>query len=243
MAVKKMYVPAAKDGRQLIVGDIHGCSRTLKALLKKIDLQPGDQLFFVGDYINKGPDSKGVLDLLIDLKKNHSSVWFLRGNNESVFLKTLKKSEDRILRLSARYGVENLFKYKKDKFFLRKRYRKFLKSTLHYIESDKFFVVHAGFDFKTEIPFYDTFSMLWMRNFKANKKKQKNKPVIHGHKIISIGQIRKALKQKRLNLPVDNGCVLGNENPSYGRLVCLDFTNRKLISKKYSELPVYSLYS
>lgn len=236
MALKKKYVSPIEGGRQLLVGDIHGCSRTLEALLIKIDLKRDDQLFFVGDYINKGPDSKGVLDTLIALKKVHQHIYFLRGNNESYFYKTLKKNESRVLRLARRYQVEDLFKYEGSKFFLRKRYRKFLKSTLYYIESDDFWVVHAGFDFKSEIPFYNTFDMLWMRNFKPNKVLQEFKPVIHGHKITPIKQIRKAVKNEKYDIPIDNGCVLGNNKKDYGRLVCFDITNRILIEQKNVEL-------
>ena len=168
MAIKKKYVSPIIGGRQLLVGDIHGCARTLEALLLKIDLHTDDQIFFVGDYINKGPDSKGVLDTLMVLKKEHQNSYFLRGNNESYFYRTLKKNESRVLRLARRYKVEDLFKYEGSKFFLRNKYRKFIKSTLHYIESDDFYVVHAGFDFRSEIPFYNTFDMLWMRNFNRN---------------------------------------------------------------------------
>lgn len=241
MAIKKKYVSSIKNGRQLLVGDIHGCSRTLDALLIRIDLQKNDQIFFVGDYINKGPDSKGVLDTLIALKKEHQHAYFLRGNNESYFYRTLKKSETQILRLAARYKIEDLFKYEGSKFYIRKRYRKFLKSTLHYIESDKFFVVHAGFDFKSEIPFYNTFDMLWMRNFKANKELQKFKPVIHGHKITPIKQIRKAVKNEKYDIPIDNGCVLGSNKRNYGRLICFDFTNQILIEQDNVELAVLSI--
>lgn len=236
MAIKKKYIDPIKEGRQLLIGDIHGCSGTLEALLLKINIQPDDQIFFVGDYINKGPDSKGVLDTLIALKKDHKHVYFLRGNNESYFYKTLKKSESRVLRLARRYGVEDLFKYEGSKFYLRKRYRKFLKSTFHYFESDDFYVVHAGFDFKSEIPFYNTFDMLWMRNFKPSKKLQNYKPVIHGHKITPIKQIRKAVKNEKYDIPLDNGCVLGNGKKDYGRLVCFDISNRILIEQKNIEL-------
>ena len=208
-------------------------------MLRLFILVQDDQIVFVGDYINKGPDSKGVLDKLIELKKEHQQVYFLRGNNESYFYKTLKKSEARVLRLARRYKVEDLFKYEGSKFFLRKKYRKFLKSTLHYIESDDFFVVHAGFDFKSEIPFYNTFDMLWMRNFKPNKKIQKYKPVVHGHKITPIKQIRKAVEKEKYDIPIDNGCVLGNNKKDYGRLVCFDFSNQILIEQKNVEIGVF----
>ena len=54
--------------RQIVVGDIHGCVHTLSELLfQKVKVTTEDDIYFLGDYVNKGPDSKGVLDLILDL--------------------------------------------------------------------------------------------------------------------------------------------------------------------------------
>jgi serine/threonine protein phosphatase 1 len=47
--------------RRFAISDIHGCARTFGALLNKINLSPVDELFLLGDFIDRGPDSKGVL--------------------------------------------------------------------------------------------------------------------------------------------------------------------------------------
>ncbi len=67
--------------RTLAVGDIHGCSAALDALLAVVRPTPADLLVFLGDYVDRGPDSKGVIDRLIALRQSHRVVC-LRGNHE-----------------------------------------------------------------------------------------------------------------------------------------------------------------
>ena len=67
------------------VGDIHGESEMLSDLLAKLPLAPGDRVIFVGDYVDRGPDSKSVVEKLIAFSKNHTCE-FLLGNHESMFL-------------------------------------------------------------------------------------------------------------------------------------------------------------
>ena len=55
--------------RRFAIGDIHGCSKALRTLLEVIDPQPEDELIFLGDYIDRGSDSRGVVDQIIELKK------------------------------------------------------------------------------------------------------------------------------------------------------------------------------
>lgn len=233
MTLKKAYITPRIGGRQLIIGDIHGCSNTFKRLIRKINLQKNDQLILLGDLINKGPDSKAVIKYILDLQKEGFDIYVIRGNNESLLLKVLNKSEKRIERLALRFRVTNLFK--RGSSTMKKKFRKFLESTFHYIESDGFYAVHAGFDFTSIKPFKDTFQMLWMRNFKANSEMQKSKPVFYGHRIYPYKKIKNAVNNQELAIPLDNGCVLKNTNKIYGRLVCYDFTNNRLITQRYAE--------
>ena len=57
----------------------------LEALLDEMPLEPGDEIVFMGDYVDRGPDSKGVVDRLIELAGQYSCT-FLCGNHESMFL-------------------------------------------------------------------------------------------------------------------------------------------------------------
>ena len=67
--------------RTLAIGDIHGSSAALKALADFVDFAPDDVIITLGDYIDRGPDSKGVIDFLIELRKSHQVIT-LKGNHE-----------------------------------------------------------------------------------------------------------------------------------------------------------------
>lgn len=74
--------------RTIIIGDVHGCIDELKALIEKLELQPSDCLFFIGDLINKGPESVGVVQYLCSLS-NSFSIRLILGNHEEKFLRYL----------------------------------------------------------------------------------------------------------------------------------------------------------
>jgi serine/threonine protein phosphatase 1 len=67
------------------IGDIHGEREMLEELLSRLPLESDDRLLFIGDYIDRGPDSKGVVDVLVGLAKQRACT-FLMGNHESMFL-------------------------------------------------------------------------------------------------------------------------------------------------------------
>lgn len=77
--------------RIIAIGDIHGCSIALSALIKAIHPEPEDTLITLGDYINRGPDSPGVLNQLIALSQQCKLVP-LMGNHEEILLSALKFS-------------------------------------------------------------------------------------------------------------------------------------------------------
>jgi len=69
------------------IGDIHGCAQQLATLLVRIPFDPKlDSLIFLGDYVNRGPDTKGVLDILLQLKESCTDIHFLKGNHEQELL-------------------------------------------------------------------------------------------------------------------------------------------------------------
>ena len=68
--------------RRWIIPDIHGCAKTVKVLLENmLKVTKHDQLYFLGDYIDRGPDSKGVIDYLMWLQKEEYEVHFIKGNH------------------------------------------------------------------------------------------------------------------------------------------------------------------
>jgi serine/threonine protein phosphatase 1 len=79
--------------RILAIGDIHGCSRALNLLLAAIDPHGEDTVITLGDAIDRGPDSRGVLDRLIDLHRSGRLVP-LRGNHEMMLLAARRSQQD-----------------------------------------------------------------------------------------------------------------------------------------------------
>ena len=73
-------------GRVIAVGDIHGCARALDALLASLKLQSDDQLITLGDYVDRGPDSRAVVDRLIMLHQSGQLI-ALRGNHELMMMR------------------------------------------------------------------------------------------------------------------------------------------------------------
>ncbi len=71
--------------RYLAIGDIHGCSQALDSLLTAVQLKTNDVLITLGDYINKGPDSRGVIEKLIKLSQSHKLI-ALKGNHELLLI-------------------------------------------------------------------------------------------------------------------------------------------------------------
>jgi len=75
----------AMPERIFVIGDIHGCLDKLELLWERIDPRPGlDQLIFLSDYIDRGDDSSGVLDYLLELKAIYIDTVFLMGNHETL---------------------------------------------------------------------------------------------------------------------------------------------------------------
>ena len=75
------------SGRFCIVGDIHACPAELETLLTALSLQPEDHLVCLGDYIDRGPNAKAVVDLLLGMKTAEvCHCTFLKGNHEDMFL-------------------------------------------------------------------------------------------------------------------------------------------------------------
>ena len=84
-----MLLSAASYERVIAIGDLHGHHGPLQRMLQKIDLRSGDFIIFIGDYIDRGPDSKELVQELIELRFAHPHVAFLRGNHEDMLIGSL----------------------------------------------------------------------------------------------------------------------------------------------------------
>src|SRR5262245_54685283 len=89
------------EGRTIAVGDVHGCSAALAALVRAIDLTELDTLVLLGDYLDRGPDSRGVLGQVIALARRWTVVPLL-GNHEEMLLAALEGQSE--LRYWLKFG-------------------------------------------------------------------------------------------------------------------------------------------
>src|SRR5215213_9957860 len=77
-----------------VIGDIHGCCDELRYLIDALPIGPDDEVIFLGDYIDRGPDSRAVISFLIELKDRlrENRLVFLKGNHEDMLLSYLELS-------------------------------------------------------------------------------------------------------------------------------------------------------
>jgi predicted phosphodiesterase len=73
--------------RLIVVGDVHGCIEELKELVEKLELKSDDTVIFAGDLVHKGPDSAGVVRLVMSLRTAVRELVLVRGNHEETALK------------------------------------------------------------------------------------------------------------------------------------------------------------
>lgn len=211
--VKRLLLKNKVEGRRLALSDIHGCTKTFKALLKQINLKKRDQLFILGDAINRGPSSNKVLDEIIDLKKNGFEVYYIRGNHEQIVIDAIRENKFH-LKLLAPF-------ISKEKGLVKNKYVELLENTFHYIELEDYFLVHAGFDFSSKMPFENTHAMMYSKKFKLKHEYLDNRKVVIGHYPSNLTEILRRLKKGKNKIYIDNGCV-NSKVPQQGNLLCLN---------------------
>ena len=129
--------------RTLAIGDIHGCLEPLLTLWKTLDPQPEDHIIFMGDYVDRGPDSKGVIDFLIEQSK-HLRIDCLTGNHEEKFLMSRVDPDDLEHWLPIWGGQETLDSYGPNGLEdIPQEHWDFLLSNKAYVETDSHIFVHA----------------------------------------------------------------------------------------------------
>jgi len=212
--------------RSFVIGDVHGCSRTLRRLVNDvIGVTPVDQLFFLGDLIDRGPDSRGVLDFLIELKRTGQPVAAVRGNHEDMFLHSCdKRASPALWELNGGRATLESFQVTEPSD-IPPQYRLLLSSLPYYLMLDDFIIVHAGMNFDTPDPFSDFESMLWTRSPLVDLNRTGGRRLICGHTPVSRHEIEASLKSDKILL--DNGCVFERQG-GLGSLAALELNSMSL---------------
>jgi serine/threonine protein phosphatase 1 len=205
--------------RIIAIGDIHGRADALSNIMKDINPTSDDVLIFLGDVINRGSDSKGVVDQILDLNKI-TKTYSILGNHEEMLLGAFQggKSDDAyFLKFGGKetlqsYGVSNV----KD---LPPEHLLYFSRCKDYLETKDFIFVHAGC--KSDIPLEKNFGEIlrWIRLYDQDvytKPHASGKIVVCGHtvqqEVLDLGHL----------LCIDTGCgVLSN-----GRLSAIDLKSR-----------------
>ncbi|MCU0416627.1 MAG: serine/threonine protein phosphatase [Cytophagaceae bacterium] len=220
-------------GRTIAIGDIHGCIKTLEQLLIKVSPTPDDTLIFLGDYIDRGPNSMGVINYIIQLQEQYIVVC-LRGNHEQMMLDAsrdyqlfdlwVRNGGDATLRS---FGVEHIKK-------IPQKYVEWLEQLSYYFVTENEIYVHAGINTNIPNPFSDIEAMMWIRSFEVNPKRTHNKYVIHGHTPTSMENIRKDIEtvEKSSQLSIDNGCVYHKTKKDMGHLCAFISSTKSLICQQ-----------
>jgi serine/threonine protein phosphatase 1 len=129
--------------RQFAIGDIHGCLDALLRLDEELHFSPTDTIITLGDYVDRGPDTKGVIDYLIQLKTRCNLIC-LRGNHEIMMLMA-RDDRSHLASWMSNGGDATLDSYAATSFkSIPPEHWEFMESTLPYHEADRDFFVHAN---------------------------------------------------------------------------------------------------
>jgi serine/threonine protein phosphatase 1 len=201
-----MRINEGDYSRVIAVGDLHGHHVPLLRLLEKLAVRDSDLLIFIGDYIDRGPDSKDLIQELIELHDTHTNVVFLKGNHEDMMLGSL--GMDALVSDMDTWlyngGSSTLRSYKVDTASIGgitsfrnineavtalilesipEDHLDFLSSLENYVESENFFFCHAGVDpyRRIEEGKHNVYNLLWMREHLYAEHPLWEKTVVCGH--------------------------------------------------------------
>jgi serine/threonine protein phosphatase 1 len=222
-----------------VIPDIHGCVNTLRTMIEDM-IKPSkhDWLYFLGDYIDRGPGSKEVIDYLMMLQREDYSMRLLMGNHEDFLIKAYEEEFNlrKIFGFRQRNqkkrewlyhgGKQTLESFKvRDLRQFPAEYIEWMRNLEYYIEIDQYFLVHAGFNFRNGNPFTDKNSMLWIRDYEIDSTKLSNKRIIHGHVPVSLEFIDLSIRNKNYKfIDLDNGCYM-TRREGFGNLVALELNS------------------
>lgn len=205
--------PRLPDGiRIYAVGDVHGCADLLRRVFAAIDLHlsragPARALHvFLGDYIDRGPDSRETIDLLIDRGRRHESI-FLKGNHEA-FLAEVMQDAARLDAWKEFGGIQTLMSYgitpslKPDsdegnrlvQELLNRipfQHRQFFRGLRSSFVCGDFFFVHAGVRPGVPLRRQREEDLLWIRDEFLQSEADFGKFIVHGHTPVPTPDVRR----------------------------------------------------
>jgi len=230
--------------RTWVIPDVHGCILTLRTLVEElIALRKDDTLIFLGDLIDRGPDSKGVIDYIRELSQKGIRTLMIKGNHEDYMVKVYRDelSKRGIMKLfgirsgilkewMTHGGIETMKSFNARKITdIPIQYIEWIESFRYYLKWNKFLIVHAGFNFKSDDIFTDTQSMMWVRDYTIIPEKLGKYKIIHGHVPVSLDFIHQSIHSDTFRfIDLDNGVYI-TDKPGYGNLLALELSTLELL--------------
>lgn len=219
--------PHLPSGRLLCIGDIHGCARELEILLDAVAPGPSDRLVFLGDYIDRGPDSAAVVERIVALREQLPATICLRGNHEEMLLGFLGLDGSRPEVFVGVGGAATLKSYDLApaqwtpaglREVLPASHLEFFCEALQLsFAAGPFVFVHAGVRAGVALTEQVREDLLWIREDFLSCDHGLKQTVIFGHT-----PQRRALFAPRRRIAMDSGCVYG------GYLSCLDLSGGEI---------------
>jgi serine/threonine protein phosphatase 1 len=222
-------VPEADGERIFVIGDIHGCYSELKSMLeylsRKLDLSDKDLVVFLGDYIDRGPDSRGVLDALVDFKTRFPNCIFLKGNHEDMLLDFLGFGGNLGHAFLYNGGLETIQSYGISVFsppnemmrLLPEDHFSFFNSLESVVTVRDYYLVHAGLNPSMSLEKQTGEDLFWIRESFLDAPHEFGKTIIFGHT-----PHREIFDNRPFKIGLDTGLVFGN------KLSCLELVSGKV---------------
>lgn len=227
-----MAAPLDEQHRIIAIGDIHGCLKTLEALLDKLELRPDDQLVFLGDMIDRGPRSREVIAFLMALAEKRT-CHFVMGNHELMLLNYLKGDDP--VGWFYNGGKATLDSYgSANGLDLPAEHLAFLRACSPWLETAQWFFAHGGLDPELTIAdnlrLYTPEEFSWQRMhmqpfFIENQEFNWNKTLVCAHT-----PVPEPLLLDRL-IAIDTGCVY-TRNPLLGNLTAVVLPERRIVQTR-----------
>lgn len=210
--------------RTLAIGDIHGTSAALDALLRIVRPTPEDTLIFLGDYVDRGPDTRGTLDRLIAMRSGFPHAVFLRGNHELMMTRARRSRSELRMWLSVG-GAQALASYGRSPGLtgrmddISAAHWEFLEQHCRDgFETDSHLFVHANVDPSKSLAEQPEEMLFWeFLNPAAQAPHASGKVVVCGH------------TSQRSGMILDLGHIVCIDTYAYGGgwLTCLDVHTRR----------------
>jgi len=217
-------------GRLFAISDIHGCFKPFYELVfNAIKLTKLDQLILLGDYIDRGNQSKEVIDFIIDLKREGFRITPLTGNHEVMLINSYYNQDELPLWL-INSGLTTMESFHiKSIMDLDNLYLRFFIGLEYYKIIGNFVFVHAGFNDMAPDPFLDKDGMIWECGLSYSNPMLSGKTIVHGHRPKTVSFVEKLISERSKIIPIDTGCVYEKET-GYGILSALEVNSMTLFS-------------